>query len=58
MDREELLGEDLGPGHNENKKNEDFIELVSYVYFQGGYIYLEYGKNVCGMAKSPLYAEV
>jgi len=25
---------------------------------QGGYIYLEYGKNVCGMAKSPLYAEV
>ena len=29
-----------------------------FVYFQGGYIYLEYGKNVCGMAKSPLYAEV
>ena len=25
---------------------------------QDGYIYLEYGKNVCGMAKSPLYAEV
>jgi len=25
---------------------------------QDGYIYLEYGKNICGMAKSPLYAEV
>merc|ERR1712062_403882 len=25
---------------------------------QDGYIFLEYGKNVCGMAKSPLYAEV
>ena len=35
-----------------------FYCLVSFVYFQGGYIYLEYGKNVCGMAKSPLYAEV
>jgi len=25
---------------------------------QDGYIFLEYGKNICGMAKSPLYAEV
>ena len=25
---------------------------------QQGYIYLEYGKNVCGMARSPIYAEI
>ena len=32
MDREELLGEDLGPGHNENKEYGDFIDPVSFVY--------------------------
>ena len=55
MDREELMGQELGPGEFSDDGN-DF--LLYSLHFQGGYIYLEYGKNVCGMAKSPLYAEV
>ena len=55
MDCEKFMGEKLGTGMYESQDIND----TNYAFsIQDGYIYLEYGKNVCGMAKSPLYAEV